>query len=113
MIESTARRTPQLQEIDLLPWADPYIAQLFHEAQPLCPPGLMGFVQDSPIGQDDRRIQHAVKSPWDCVGRNKQPEAMPELYSLAAGRVRTRRVAPSSIGCAVPARHCATSFRPV
>lgn len=33
MIESYACRAPRHDELDLLPWADPYIAQLFADAR--------------------------------------------------------------------------------
>jgi hypothetical protein len=69
MIESTARRMPQSLEIDLLPWADPYITQLFEEAELLGHSSLTGFVLDWPTQHGDRRVQHEVKSPCDCHSR--------------------------------------------
>ena len=68
-------------------------AQLFHEAQLLGHPGLMGFVQDSPIGQDDRRVQHAVKSPWDCPSRpisRPLPRLAPRTRRTESGRLLAR-----------------------
>ena len=68
MIESTARRTHQTLEIDLLPWADPYITQLFQKAMLLGHPSMVEFAADSPARQADRRAQTEV-----TVSRDRAP----------------------------------------
>ena len=60
MTELTVRRTHQPLEIDLLPWADPYIAQLFVEAGLLVHPGLSESAPSARLPTSDRRSQPAA-----------------------------------------------------
>lgn len=92
MIESTARHRPQPLEIDLLPWADPYIAQLFQEAQLLGPVNLKGFTVNSPASPDDDRPPKAVKDSWDRPLRISRPvpRAVPHRQRTESGRSLAR-----------------------
>jgi hypothetical protein len=93
MIESTVRR-PQPLEIDLLPWADPYIAQLFQEAQLLGPSNLTGFAMHAPCSPPDgQRAQSAVKAPWDRPLRvisRPLPRSAPRRQKTESARLLAR-----------------------
>lgn len=84
MIQSTTRRARQTPEIDLLPWADPYITQLFQKAMLLGRSGVVEFPADSLAPQADRRVQTEA-----CVSRDRH--SMPVSRPLQRLAPRTRR----------------------
>ena len=63
MIELNIRGTRQGLEIDLLPWADPYIMQLFLEADMLGSSGDFESVTVQAAGSDGRSPQMSVAAP--------------------------------------------------
>ena len=67
MIESTVRRTHQELELDLLPWADPYILQLFLESEPLVHPGSCESAAGVPRSTGDHRIPAVVAAPLNSA----------------------------------------------
>jgi serine phosphatase RsbU (regulator of sigma subunit) len=83
MIESTARRAHQTMEIDLLPWADPYITQLFQDAMLLGHPSMVEFAADSPASRADRRVQAEAR-----VSRDRHSKAVNRHLPRLAPRTR-------------------------
>jgi len=83
MIQSTACRARQKSEIDLLPWADPYITQLFQNAMLLGHSGMGEFPADSPDLQADRRLQTEA-----CGSRDRHSMAVSRPLPRLAPRTR-------------------------
>lgn len=83
MIQSTAHRARQKAEIDLLPWADPYITQLFQNAMLLGHSGMGEFPADLPAPQADRRGQAEA-----CGSRDRHSMAVSRPLPRLAPRTR-------------------------
>ena len=93
MIESTARRAHQTMEIDLLPWADPYITQLFQDAMLLGHPSMVEFAADSPASRADRWVQAEARISRDrhSMSVNRQlPRLAPRMRRTESGRLLAR-----------------------
>lgn len=91
MIELNIGRTRQGLEIDLLPWADPYIMQLFLEAEMLG--GSAQFESAAPAACDGRSPQTSVAAPlngesWG-INPNRRP-ALPRRRKTESARLLVR-----------------------
>ena len=79
MIELNVRRTRQGLGIDLLPWADPYIMQLFLESERLGDCGESGSAA-TPSAESDARSPHAaVAAPMNGHSRGINLARRPSL----------------------------------
>ncbi|GEM_PF-1527030 len=93
MIESTACRVSQRPEIDLLPWADPYIAQLFQKAMLLESSGRAEVAAESLASREHCRSQMEVKvtpdRPSVAISR-PLPRLAPRTRRTESGRSLVR-----------------------
>ncbi len=79
MMELNVRRTRQGLGIDLLPWADPYIMQLFLESETLGDGGEFESVAAPTLESDARNPHASVAAPLNGDSWGINPARRPSL----------------------------------
>lgn len=93
MIELHVRRSRQGVEMDLLPWADPYIMQLFLESEMLGESGATESAAGLSAGSGGHSAQAAVAAPlnddsWG-ISLTRRP-SLPRRRRIESERFRVR-----------------------